>query len=278
MLDSKDFERDSCLELLKSMAFGANCNNQSGFSADGGSPNSVERNIALGAFVHGGMKRVTKRTKYLRAFMKYHGSQDEFTAFSIGQGDNLRVKSDPHNHRTGSCSMIARGELWIEDPSPKADMSLPVYRRAAWGNSYLGDPDVEDQSGEKVGSRIGAVDCRGLGRDERLGLEAHSCRRVCKSTFAGKTMACCKAVECAMHLSGCSLDVSAGSARRERGGGRQRHPDPRGDRLQVVVRLHPPMWGPEGDGRQKAGGGLGEPPPDVPHRSQGPLEERAWRH
>ena len=133
MINSKDFSRKSCLELLKSTAFAANRNNQSGLSADGGSPDSGGGNVALGAFVHGGMKGITKRTlqhyditKYLIAFMVHHGSQEEFTWISIVQGGNLRVKSDPRNHRTGSCCMITLGdfkggELWIEDSGPKAN-------------------------------------------------------------------------------------------------------------------------------------------------------------
>ena len=92
MLNNKDFERDSCLELLKSIVFAANRKNQSGLSTEGGVPNVLERNATLGAVVHGGMKGVTKRilqhldlAKCLVAFMKYHGSQDESTSISIVQ-------------------------------------------------------------------------------------------------------------------------------------------------------------------------------------------------
>ena len=131
MLDRKDFSRDSCCELLKSIAFAANRNNQSGLSAEVDHPTHL-RNITLGAFVHGGMKGVTTRTlqhhdltKYLITFLKHHRSQDELTLISIVQGGDLRVKSDPHNHRTGSCSLVTLGnfeggELWIEDSDPKA--------------------------------------------------------------------------------------------------------------------------------------------------------------
>ena len=44
------------------------------------------------------------------------------------QGDNLRVKSDPHNHRTGSCSLTTGdfegGKLWIDDSGPKANHKI----------------------------------------------------------------------------------------------------------------------------------------------------------
>ena len=71
MLDNKDFSRQSCLELLKSIAFAANRKNQSGRNADGGYPNSGERNVTLGAFVHGGMKGITKRTFQHHDLTKY---------------------------------------------------------------------------------------------------------------------------------------------------------------------------------------------------------------
>ena len=117
MLEDKDFSRQSCLELSKSFTFASN-RNQSSLSNDGGFPNKGERNITLGAFVHGGMKGVTKRTfqhhdltRYLIAFMVHNGSHDKFTSISITQGDSLKVKSDPRNHRTGSCSLITLGDF-----------------------------------------------------------------------------------------------------------------------------------------------------------------------
>ena len=135
MLKDKDFSRQSCFELLKSVTFASN-RNQSSLSEDGGFPNKGERNITLRAFIHGGIKGVTKRTyqrqdltKYLIAFMIHNGSHDKFTSISITQRDSLKVKSDPHNHRTGSCSLIALGdfkggELWIQDDSPDAKQKV----------------------------------------------------------------------------------------------------------------------------------------------------------
>ena len=117
MLKDKDFSRQYCLELLKFVTFASN-RNQSSLSEDGSFPNKGERNITLGAFIHRGMKGVTKRTyqhqdltKYLIAFMIHNGSHDKFTSISITQGDSIKVKSDPHNHRTGSCSSIALGDF-----------------------------------------------------------------------------------------------------------------------------------------------------------------------
>ena len=136
MLNNKDFSRQSCLDLLKSFVFASNRNNQSGLSADGGFPNSGERNVTLGAFVHCGMKGVTKRTfqhedltNYLIAFMIHNGSADKFTSISTVQRDNLRMKSDPRNHRTRSCSLITLGdfkggEVWIEGKSPEANHKI----------------------------------------------------------------------------------------------------------------------------------------------------------
>ena len=83
-----------------------------------GFPNVLEKNLTLGAFVHGGMKRVAKRTlqhldltKYLVAFTKYDDSQDEFVFIFIDQGGSIKMKSDPHNHSVGKCSMVAFGDF-----------------------------------------------------------------------------------------------------------------------------------------------------------------------
>ena len=57
--------------------------------------------------------------------MIHSGSHDNFTSISITQGDSLKIKTDPQNHRTGSCSLIALGDfkggdLWVQDDSPQA--------------------------------------------------------------------------------------------------------------------------------------------------------------
>ena len=120
---------------MKSITFASN-RNQLSLSEDGGFPNKGERNITLGAFIHGGMKGVAKRTlqhhdltKYLIAFMIHNGSHTQFTSISIVQGDSLKVKHDPLKHRIGSCSVIALGdfkggELWVQDESPVASTEV----------------------------------------------------------------------------------------------------------------------------------------------------------
>ncbi|CAE7462138.1 GIP [Symbiodinium sp. CCMP2456] len=93
-------------------------------------------------------------------------------------------------------------------PVPLEKMSLVVFHDAAWANAETGDEALEDLVGHKVGSQIGymvlAVHKDGIGcrpcECSLLTWKSHSCRRVCRSTFAGETMACCEGIECAMHL------------------------------------------------------------------------------
>ena len=93
-------------------------------------------------------------------------------------------------------------------PIPLHEMCLVVYHDAAWGNSEPEDEAVAHLVGHRVGSQIGylvlAVHNSGIGGRpcamSTLAWKSHSCKRVCRSTFAGETMACCEGVECAIHL------------------------------------------------------------------------------
>ena len=100
-------------------------------------------------------------------------------------------------------------------PIPLNEMCLVVYHDAAWGNSEPDDDAVEHLAGHRVGSQIGylvlAVHNNGIGGKpsemSTLAWKSHSCKRVCRSTFAGETMACCEGVECAIHLRGRLLSL-----------------------------------------------------------------------
>ena len=91
---------------------------------------------------------------------------------------------------------------------PIEDMSIVVYHDAAWGNVDLEDENLDDVAGHKVGSQLGylilAVSRNAIGGRPKaaslLAWRSHTCRRVCRSTFAGETMACCEGMECAIQL------------------------------------------------------------------------------
>ena len=98
--------------------------------------------------------------------------------------------------------------LWkIAEP----DLSVLVYHDAAWGNVMLEDKDVppDDWQGDhliasQLGALVVAVDKRALqnerGKFSLLHWQSKGCRRVCRSTFSGETMACSDAVESGLFL------------------------------------------------------------------------------
>ncbi|CAE7361444.1 GIP [Symbiodinium sp. KB8] len=91
---------------------------------------------------------------------------------------------------------------------PLSKMAMLVFHDAAWGNAEPQDPDLEWEEGHRVASQIGylvcAIDQRCLGQSPGplsvLCWKSHACKRVCRSTFAGETMAACEAMEAAIHF------------------------------------------------------------------------------
>ena len=84
---------------------------------------------------------------------------------------------------------------------PIKDMSIVVYHDAAWRNVDLEDEDLGDVTGHKVGSQLGyLIIGKRPGAASLLAWRSHTCRRVCRSTFAGETMACCEGMECAIQM------------------------------------------------------------------------------
>ena len=94
----------------------------------------------------------------------------------------------------------------VKQAIPLTEMNLVVYHDAAWGNAELAEDDGEDYEGHKVGSQIGCLvmavhrDGAHAKRASVLAWRSHACRRVCRLTFAGETMACCEGLEAAIHL------------------------------------------------------------------------------
>lgn len=118
--------------------------------------------------------------------------------------------------------------LWkIAEP----DLSVLVYHDAAWGNVMLEDKDVppDDWQGDhliasQLGALVVAVDKRALqnerGKFSLLHWQSKGCRRVCRSTFSGETMACSDAVESGLFLRGLLVSMKLGYLVREEDCGR----------------------------------------------------------
>ena len=86
---------------------------------------------------------------------------------------------------------------------PLDKLAIVVFHDAAWGNAISEDPGLEWEKGDMVASQIGyliyLVHEDGLGKHPAewslLGWKSHACKRVCRSTFSGETMACCEGME-----------------------------------------------------------------------------------
>ena len=91
---------------------------------------------------------------------------------------------------------------------PLERMAILVFHDAAWGNAELEDPELDWEDGQKVASQIGYLICvidemclgQAPGHLSVLCWKSHACKRVCRSTFAGETMAACEAMEAAIHF------------------------------------------------------------------------------
>ena len=87
-------------------------------------------------------------------------------------------------------------------------------------DEWYGDHQVASQ----LGALVVAVDKRALqnekGKFSLLHWQSKGCRRACRSTFAGETMACSDAVECGLFLRGLLISMKIGRLVREEECGR----------------------------------------------------------
>ena len=86
--------------------------------------------IALGAYSHGNYYGIIKKTyglsqttKYINAFMKYHGAKGQWSSFQLCHNCHVGCHRDAHNLVGTSCWTISfgsfsKGRLWLENDSP----------------------------------------------------------------------------------------------------------------------------------------------------------------
>lgn len=111
----------------------------------------------------------------------------------------------------------------------EGQIAFLAYRDAAWGNADLEDGfDPQWTGSHQVASQIGSLifmvhkDCLG-GRGGPFSLidwKSKGCQRVCRSTFAGETMACCEATESGLFLRALFLSMIHGKIIPEQDGGK----------------------------------------------------------
>ncbi len=104
---------------------------------------------------------------------------------------------------------------------PEGEITFVAFHDAAWGNVNSEDPDIggEEWAGDhSVSSQLAHVIivCGGKlleGEESDFSLvdwRSKSSQRVCRSTFAGETMACCEALEHSLYLRSLFISFSMG--------------------------------------------------------------------
>ena len=131
LLDNLDFQFKSCLKLLLSMKCKPSKSNRLSVPKGGKSTDGNVEYIVLGAFAHGGVQGITKRThqypnarRYLSAFLENHGMTGDCSSICINHGSSIKVHKDAHNmkdtkNHTISLGNFEGGEIWIHDPAAR---------------------------------------------------------------------------------------------------------------------------------------------------------------
>eukprot|EP00435_Cladocopium_sp_Y103_P057058 s39_g19.t1 len=105
---------------------------------------------------------------------------------------------------------------------PEEKLCFLAYHDAAWGNTGPEHQEPQDEAwlgGHLVASQLGSLvlladeDCLGPtgGAFSLVDWKSKASQRVCRSTFAGETMACCEALEGALFLRGLFTSFATGA-------------------------------------------------------------------
>ena len=131
LLDNLDFQSKSCLKLLLSMKCKPTKSNRLSVTKGGRNTDGNVEYIVLGAFSHGGVQGITKRTqqyadatRYINAFLKNHGMTGDCSSICINHGSSIKVHKDARNmkgtmNHTISLGNSEGGEIWIHDPAAR---------------------------------------------------------------------------------------------------------------------------------------------------------------
>ena len=128
LLDSRDFSMASCLRLLSSTTWP----NTSRRRGDNQRSNVY---LLLGQFTYGKFSGITKATgqlvwvtRYLNAFMTYHGASDPRSSLVVSSGSRIKYHKDINNvgmNHSIALGKFTGGGLWQEDESGAEVRSMP---------------------------------------------------------------------------------------------------------------------------------------------------------
>ena len=115
LLDNLDFQCKSCLKLLQSMKCKPSKSNRLSVTKSGKHTDGNVEYIVLGAFAHGGVQGITKRThqyanatRYLNAFLENHGVAGACSSIRINHGSSVKVHKDARNMKDSKNHTISR--------------------------------------------------------------------------------------------------------------------------------------------------------------------------
>ncbi|CAE7570315.1 GIP, partial [Symbiodinium necroappetens] len=120
LLKRKDFDHDTCLQLLQVVNFQGVSRDCLSYSYPGAG------SLTMGYYSHGrqhGLTKATERhrllTKYLNAYLRCHGLRGKTSSIFVGRNIRSRYHKDVHNSKESVNWSIALGEhvggrLWVE--------------------------------------------------------------------------------------------------------------------------------------------------------------------
>ncbi|CAE7248212.1 unnamed protein product [Symbiodinium natans] len=121
LLQNQDFSHRSCLKLLKESTFKQPKSRRSAIRVK---DDRDSKYLVFGAFSHGGMQGITKRSKsypkviqYLLGYLRKHGVDGPVTSLAVNCNSDVKMHKDVNNHRDHDNFTISLGDFTGDDLS-----------------------------------------------------------------------------------------------------------------------------------------------------------------
>ncbi|CAE7251810.1 unnamed protein product, partial [Symbiodinium natans] len=147
LLQNQDFSHRSCLKLLKESTFKQPKSRRSAIRVK---DDRDSKYLVFGAFSHGGMQGITKRSKsypkviqYLLGYLRKHGVDGPVTSLAVNCNSDVKMHKDVNNHRdhdnfTISLGDFTGGQLWVHDNCLEKNQRDTEVMTSPSGDSVVG--------------------------------------------------------------------------------------------------------------------------------------------
>ena len=147
LLQNQDFSHRSCLKLLKESTFKQPKSRRSAIRVK---DDRDSKYLVFGAFSHGGMQGITKRSKsypkviqYLLGYLRKHGVDGPVTSLAVNCNSDVKMHKDVNNHRdhdnfTISLGDFTGGQLWVHDNCLEKNQRDTEVMTSPSGDSMVG--------------------------------------------------------------------------------------------------------------------------------------------